>query len=56
MNDYKWLNYKQKVYGVLISNDRKIFTGKDGLTIEEDENAVVPLEIVIEEEDVDDES
>ncbi|KAA6385182.1 MAG: hypothetical protein EZS28_019292, partial [Streblomastix strix] len=53
MNDYKWLNYKQKIYGVLISNGRKIFTGKDGLTIEEDENAAVPLEVTIEEEDVD---
>ncbi|KAA6379841.1 MAG: putative NEK protein kinase [Streblomastix strix] len=55
MNDYKWLNYKQKIYGVLISNDRNIFTGKDGLTIEDDENAAVPLEVIIKEEDVDDE-
>ncbi|KAA6370363.1 MAG: hypothetical protein EZS28_034109, partial [Streblomastix strix] len=25
-----WLKYEQKVYSVLISNDRNIFTGKDG--------------------------
>ncbi|KAA6371827.1 MAG: putative serine threonine-protein kinase nek2, partial [Streblomastix strix] len=54
MNDYKWLNYKQNIYAVLISNGRKIFTGNDGLTIEEDQNAAVPLEVTIEEEDVDD--
>ncbi|KAA6390696.1 MAG: hypothetical protein EZS28_013777 [Streblomastix strix] len=51
MNDYKWLNYKIKEYGVLISNDRNIFTGKDGIDIEEDENAAVPLEVIIEEEE-----
>ncbi|KAA6385285.1 MAG: putative NEK protein kinase [Streblomastix strix] len=56
MNDYKWLNYKQKVYGIVISNDRNIFTGKDGLTIEEDENVAVQLEVIIEEEAADDES
>lgn len=55
MNDYKWLNYKEKVYAVLISNDRNIFTGKDGIDIEEDSNAAVQLEVIIEEEDVDDE-
>ncbi|KAA6378675.1 MAG: hypothetical protein EZS28_025799, partial [Streblomastix strix] len=51
MNDYKWLNYKEKVYAVLISNDKNIFTGKDGLAIEEDENAAVPLEVIIAEEE-----
>ncbi|KAA6324768.1 MAG: hypothetical protein EZS28_054148 [Streblomastix strix] len=51
MNDYKWLNYKEKIYSVLISNDRNIFTGKDGVTIEEDLNAAVLLEVIIEEED-----
>ncbi|KAA6387624.1 MAG: hypothetical protein EZS28_016851 [Streblomastix strix] len=50
MNDGSWLNYKQKIYAVLISNDRKIFTGKDGQTIEDNENAVVQLEAIIEEE------
>ncbi|KAA6390399.1 MAG: hypothetical protein EZS28_014072 [Streblomastix strix] len=50
MNEYKWLNYQQKVYGVLISNDRNIFTGKDGHDIEEDANAAVQLEVNIEEE------
>ncbi|KAA6394601.1 MAG: hypothetical protein EZS28_009874 [Streblomastix strix] len=56
MNDGSWLNYQQKVYGVLISNDRNIFTGKDGIDIEEDGNAAVLLEVIIEEDDVDDES
>ncbi|KAA6402816.1 MAG: hypothetical protein EZS28_001656 [Streblomastix strix] len=56
INDYKWLNYKEKVYGTLISNDRNIFTGKDGHDIEEDENAAVQLEVIIEEEVEDDES
>ncbi|KAA6401903.1 MAG: putative NEK protein kinase [Streblomastix strix] len=51
MNDYKWLNYQQKIYGILVSNDRKIFTGKDGLTIEEDSNATILLELIIEEEE-----
>ncbi|KAA6397188.1 MAG: hypothetical protein EZS28_007283, partial [Streblomastix strix] len=51
MNDYKWLNCKIKEYGVLISNDRNIFTGKDGIDIEEDSNAAVPLEVIIEEEE-----
>ncbi|KAA6376552.1 MAG: hypothetical protein EZS28_027920, partial [Streblomastix strix] len=56
MNEYKWLNYKKKVYAALISNDRNIFTGKDGHDIEDDENAAVPLEVIIEEEAADDES
>ncbi|KAA6375109.1 MAG: hypothetical protein EZS28_029364 [Streblomastix strix] len=51
MNEYKWLNYKLKEYGVLISNDRKIFTGKYGIDIEEDENAAIKLEVLIEEEE-----
>ncbi|KAA6399333.1 MAG: putative NEK protein kinase, partial [Streblomastix strix] len=50
MNEYNWLNYKQKVLGVLISNDRNIFTGKDGLIIEDDENAAVQLEVIIEDD------
>ncbi|KAA6376549.1 MAG: hypothetical protein EZS28_027922 [Streblomastix strix] len=50
MNEYKWLNYKQKVYGIAISNDRNIFTGKDGLIIEDDENAAVQLEVIIEDD------
>ncbi|KAA6369791.1 MAG: hypothetical protein EZS28_034682 [Streblomastix strix] len=50
MNEYKWLNYKEKVYGILISNDRKIFTGKDGIDIEDDENAAVQLEFKIEDD------
>ncbi|KAA6378991.1 MAG: hypothetical protein EZS28_025482, partial [Streblomastix strix] len=56
MNEYKWLNYKRKIYAVLISNDRNIFTGKDGHDIEEDSNAAVPLEVIIEEEDEEDET
>ncbi|KAA6371212.1 MAG: hypothetical protein EZS28_033261 [Streblomastix strix] len=56
MNDYKWFNYKQKVYGIVISNDRIIFTGKDGLTIEEDANAAILLKVIIEEEAADVES
>ncbi|KAA6374242.1 MAG: hypothetical protein EZS28_030231 [Streblomastix strix] len=56
MNEYQWLNYKEKVNGVLISNDRNIFTGKDGLLIEDTENAAVRLEVIIEEDDVDDDS
>ncbi|KAA6390278.1 MAG: hypothetical protein EZS28_014196 [Streblomastix strix] len=51
MNDGSWFNNKQKVYGVLISNDRKIFTGKDGHDIEEDENAAVQLEVTFKEEE-----
>jgi hypothetical protein len=51
MNEYKQLNYKEKEYRVLISNDRNIFTGKDGIDIEEDKNAAVPLEVIIEKED-----
>ncbi|KAA6402489.1 MAG: hypothetical protein EZS28_001986 [Streblomastix strix] len=43
LNDYEWLNYKQKVYGVLISNDRNIFTGKQGA-----ENASIILDVVEE--------
>ncbi|KAA6402441.1 MAG: hypothetical protein EZS28_002036 [Streblomastix strix] len=50
MNEYKWLNYKEKVYGVLISNDRNIFTGRDGIDIQDDSNAAVQLEVIIEEE------
>ncbi|KAA6315286.1 MAG: hypothetical protein EZS28_055443, partial [Streblomastix strix] len=42
------------IYAVLISNDRNIFTGKDGHDIEEDSNAAVPLEVIIEEEDEED--
>ncbi|KAA6388243.1 MAG: hypothetical protein EZS28_016231 [Streblomastix strix] len=53
MNDYKWLNYREKVYAVLISNDRNIFTGKDGIDIEEDANVVVKLEFKIEDEEED---
>ncbi|KAA6357619.1 MAG: hypothetical protein EZS28_046854 [Streblomastix strix] len=56
MNDLNWLNYIEKVYGIVISNDRNIFTGKDGLLIEDTENAAVRLEVIIEEDDVDDES
>ncbi|KAA6400515.1 MAG: hypothetical protein EZS28_003959 [Streblomastix strix] len=54
MNEYKLLNYKQKWYAILISNDRNIFTGKDGKTLEEDYDAAVQLEVIIQEEDVDD--
>ncbi|KAA6390497.1 MAG: hypothetical protein EZS28_013976 [Streblomastix strix] len=50
MNDGSWLNYKEKIYGVLISNDRKIFTGKAGIDIEDDENAAVQLEITFKED------
>ncbi|KAA6391092.1 MAG: putative AGC family protein kinase [Streblomastix strix] len=50
MIEYMWLNYKQKVYGIAISNDRKIFTGKDGTEIEEDENVAVQLEVIIEDD------
>ncbi|KAA6381034.1 MAG: hypothetical protein EZS28_023438 [Streblomastix strix] len=50
MNEYKWLSYKEKVYAVLISNDRNIFTGKNGTEIEEDENAAVQLEVIIEDD------
>ncbi|KAA6313115.1 MAG: hypothetical protein EZS28_055809, partial [Streblomastix strix] len=51
MNEYKWLNYKQKIYGVLISNDRNIFTGKDGIDIKDDQNVTIQLEVIIEEEE-----
>ncbi|KAA6393538.1 MAG: hypothetical protein EZS28_010935 [Streblomastix strix] len=50
MNEYKWLNYKQKEYGVLISNDRNIFTGIEGNDYEEDENAAVQLEVIIQDD------
>ncbi|KAA6397894.1 MAG: hypothetical protein EZS28_006581 [Streblomastix strix] len=50
MNDLSRLNYKEKVYAVLISNDRNIFTGKDGIDIEEDANAAVQLEVIIEDD------
>ncbi|KAA6366419.1 MAG: hypothetical protein EZS28_038054, partial [Streblomastix strix] len=51
MNEYKWLNYNQKWYGVLISNNKKIFTGKDGIDFEKDANAAVLLEVIIQEEE-----
>ncbi|KAA6381884.1 MAG: hypothetical protein EZS28_022591 [Streblomastix strix] len=54
MNEYKWLNYTYKVYGVLISNDRKIFTRKDGHDIEIDSDATIQLEVIIEEEEEED--
>ncbi|KAA6395772.1 MAG: hypothetical protein EZS28_008704 [Streblomastix strix] len=50
MNDGSWLNYKEKVYEILISNDRNIFTGKEGLSIEEDTNAAVQLEVIIDDD------
>ncbi|KAA6393308.1 MAG: hypothetical protein EZS28_011161 [Streblomastix strix] len=40
--------YLNKLYGVLISNDGEVFTGKDGHTIEEDANAAVSLEVMFE--------
>ncbi|KAA6389633.1 MAG: hypothetical protein EZS28_014842 [Streblomastix strix] len=45
MDEYEWLNYKQKLYGVLISNDGEVFTGLNGSV-----NSAVPLKITIEEE------
>ncbi|KAA6325143.1 MAG: hypothetical protein EZS28_054108, partial [Streblomastix strix] len=50
MNDGSWLNYKKKIYAALISNDRNIFTGRDGIDIQDDSNAIVILEVIIEEE------
>ncbi|KAA6393312.1 MAG: hypothetical protein EZS28_011165 [Streblomastix strix] len=44
-NEYNWLNYKEKLYGVLISNDGNIFTGLKGKV-----NSAVPLEIITEDE------
>ncbi|KAA6376886.1 MAG: hypothetical protein EZS28_027586 [Streblomastix strix] len=49
MNEYKWLNYKQKVLRVLILIDRNIFTGKDGINIDEDSKAAIQLEVIEEE-------
>ncbi|KAA6373235.1 MAG: hypothetical protein EZS28_031238 [Streblomastix strix] len=51
MNYINWLNYKEKVYGILISNDRIIFTGVDGHDIKDDANAAIQLEVKIEQED-----
>jgi hypothetical protein len=30
MKDYSWFDYMNKIYEILISNDRKIFTGIEG--------------------------
>ncbi|KAA6380206.1 MAG: hypothetical protein EZS28_024268, partial [Streblomastix strix] len=49
IEDGSQLNYTYKVYGVLISNDRNIFTGKDGKTLEEDENAAVQLDVIFKD-------
>ncbi|KAA6372712.1 MAG: hypothetical protein EZS28_031760 [Streblomastix strix] len=51
MNDGSWFNYKEKLYAVLISNDGDIFTGKDGIDFDEDSNAAILLEVIIEEEE-----
>ncbi|KAA6398520.1 MAG: hypothetical protein EZS28_005958 [Streblomastix strix] len=42
MKDKQILNYKQKQYGALISNDRRFFTGIDGI-----EGNVVQLEVEV---------
>ncbi|KAA6355243.1 MAG: hypothetical protein EZS28_049230, partial [Streblomastix strix] len=42
MKDKQFLNYKQKQYGALISNDRRFFTGIDGI-----EGNVVQLEVEV---------
>ncbi|KAA6389761.1 MAG: hypothetical protein EZS28_014712, partial [Streblomastix strix] len=44
MNDYSWLNNRQKWYGVLISNDRREFAGSEGQI-----DSPVLLEVEIEE-------
>ncbi|KAA6393634.1 MAG: hypothetical protein EZS28_010842 [Streblomastix strix] len=44
MQDYSWLNNRQKWYAELISNDRKIFSGSEG-----EIDAAVLLEVEIEE-------
>ncbi|KAA6401127.1 MAG: hypothetical protein EZS28_003348 [Streblomastix strix] len=44
MKDYSWLDSRKSWYGVLISNDGTIFSGKQGL-----ESEPVQLEIIVEE-------
>ncbi|KAA6371634.1 MAG: hypothetical protein EZS28_032839, partial [Streblomastix strix] len=44
MKDISWMDYKDKKFGVLTSNDKRIFTGVGGR-----QNKAVPLEVKIEE-------
>ncbi|KAA6400670.1 MAG: hypothetical protein EZS28_003797 [Streblomastix strix] len=50
MNDISWLDYDNKHYGVFVSNDKRIFSGIEG---KQDE--AYPLEIIIEEDDIEQE-
>ncbi|KAA6368854.1 MAG: hypothetical protein EZS28_035619, partial [Streblomastix strix] len=46
MEDISWMDYDNKLYGILASNDKRIFTGIDGK-----EDQAYPLEIIIEKDD-----
>ncbi|KAA6398429.1 MAG: hypothetical protein EZS28_006043 [Streblomastix strix] len=46
MKDISWIDYDNKPYGILASNDKRIFTGIDGK-----EDQAYPLEIIIEKDD-----
>ncbi|KAA6381944.1 MAG: hypothetical protein EZS28_022530 [Streblomastix strix] len=46
MKDISWIDYDNKLYGILASNDKRIFTGIDGK-----EDQAYPLEIIIEKDD-----
>ncbi|KAA6389548.1 MAG: hypothetical protein EZS28_014926 [Streblomastix strix] len=48
MKDKQSLNYKQKQYGALISNDRRFFTGSDGI---EGRNVLLEVEVVFDTEE-----
>ncbi|KAA6402598.1 MAG: hypothetical protein EZS28_001877 [Streblomastix strix] len=48
MKDKQFLNYKQKQYGALISNDRRFFTGSDGI---EGRTVLLEVEVVFDTEE-----
>ncbi|KAA6386436.1 MAG: hypothetical protein EZS28_018036, partial [Streblomastix strix] len=52
MKDKQFLNYKQKQYGALISNDRRFFTGSDGI---EGRTVLLEVEVVFDTEEEEEE-
>ncbi|KAA6362036.1 MAG: hypothetical protein EZS28_042437, partial [Streblomastix strix] len=48
MKDKQFLNYKSKQYGALISNDRRFFTGSDGI---EGRTVLLEVEVVFDTEE-----
>ncbi|KAA6381789.1 MAG: hypothetical protein EZS28_022685 [Streblomastix strix] len=44
IKDISWMDYENKNYGILTSNDKKVYTGIDGR-----QNKAVPMEIKVEE-------